>query len=442
MKRYLLVAAILCTGAVSSCKEKTAIAPDLGFLQVHPQTVEIFLPYEEFVEDAAIFGGYGSTADFSGGVVALDFGGLNARTLMTLDDFPTSLDVQGTDGVTRTDSGLSFVGARVVLFFDTIHGSLASPADLELFDAREKWHGASVTWVFAVDTAGERRPWTQPGGGPRTLLGGATFDALIERRVDPSAALVDRVDIPIDSAAVSALVDPAGGAIGLSLAAAEAGVLLNLMDMSIVLLAVPSSRPDTVLEVTVTSDDIDFILDPPPEVSSGSLRVGGVPSWRSVVRLAIPQTLESTAEVCGSVGCRVDFTAVDVNLAELVLTTRRTESAYQPQDTTLMDLRPVLKPELLPKAPLGAQVLSFPRVLPPELFAGQAGTVVAIPVTAFVIGIQAVADETGSVRDASLALMSNPEPNQIGFASFQGAGSSGAPVLRILYTIADAVALP
>jgi hypothetical protein len=441
LKRYLLATAILCAGATSSCKEKTSIAPDLGFLQGRPETVEIFIPYEEFVEDVAIFGGYGSTADFIGGVIALDFGGLNARTLITLSDFPTSLEVQGSDGITRTDSDLSFVGGRVVLSFDTVNGSLALPVDVELFDIKETWHGPTVTWEVAVDTAGDRRPWTQPGGGPRTFLGGATFDAFVDQAVDPSASRVDRVNVPIDSAAAVGLTDPSSGTVGLSLAAAEPGVLLNLVDLSIVLLTVPSTRPDTVVEVTVTSDEIDFILDPPPSASAGWLRIGGAPAWRSVMRLAIPRTIESTAEVCGTVGCQVDFTAVDLNLAELLLTTRQTESAYQPQDTTLVDLRPVINPESLPKAPLGGPV-SVPQILPPELFAAQAGTVVAIPVTSFVIGIQAAAAATGSMPDAWLALLSSPEPNQIGFASFEGLGGPGAPVLRLLYTIADAVALP
>ena len=42
----------------------------------------------------------------------------------------------------------------------------------------------------------------------------------------------------------------------------------------------------------------------------------------------------------------------------------------------------------------------------------------------------------------SVALFHVPEPLTIGFASFEGAGGAGAPALRLLYTIANPVALP
>ena len=141
-------------------------------------------------------------------------------------------------------------------------------------------------------------------------------------------------------------------------------------------------------------------------------------------------------------GCEVDLTDVDLNLAELVLTTRQTEPEFQPQDTTRVNILPVLSPELLPRSPLGRAVLPFLRSFPPELFSIQAGTQVALSLTTLVTEILGTAATTDTVPVTSIALFSNPEPTRIGFASFEGAGGAGAPALRLLYTIANPVGLP
>ena len=444
MKRYLLVTAILCVGAVSSCKERNATAPDLGFIQVNPHTVEVVIPFDDFVGDVQILSGYGSPQDLFAGVVALDFGGLNVRTLVHLSPLPTSASIEGSDGVMRTDFDLSFVGARVVLVVDTLNGTLDMPVDVEVFDLKEDWHASTATWEVAVDTAGDRRPWSQPGGGPITLLGGATFDAHAAQAVDDTVSLVDTVSIAIDSAAVAALGASIGGTTGLLLAGGEPGARLNVLAVSLRLTTVPSTRPDTVVELTVATEDLTFMVDPVPAAPVGWLRVGGVPSWRSVMTLSLPRTVEGTAEACGgTAGCQVDLTEVDLNLAELVLTSRLTEPAFQPQEVTLMDVRQVLNPELLPKSPLGDRILQDPEALSPGLFSLQGGTPVSVSVTDLVREILADGAETGTVPDTPIVLFSSPEPNMIGFASFEGGGSAGAPALRLLYTIiASDVGLP
>lgn len=424
---------MLCAGAVWSCTEKGAIAPDLGFLHINPRTVEVLIPYEDFVTGVQVFGGYGSVQDLGRGVVAMDFGGLNSRTLVHLDEFPTFAPVPGS---------LSFVGGRVVLVFDTVSGTLDTPVDLELFDVKEDWHPATVTWEVTVDTAGDRRFWTQPGGGLTTLLGGATFDAFSAKQVNDTLPLVDTVSIAVDSATVAALGDPNSGTVGLLLAAAEPGVLLRLKDMRLLALAVPSSVPDTVLEVEIPLEDLSFMVDPVPTAPVGWLRVGGAPSWRSVIEILLPRTVDGTAEVCGTAGCQVDLTEVEINLAELVLTTRQTESAFVPEDTMRMDLRRVLKPELLPKSPLGERLVPIVESIPSEFFSVEAGTLVSLSVTDLVKEILANTVLTGTVPKTSMALLSAIEPLMLGFASFEGGGGAGAPVLRLLYTVANDVGLP
>ena len=191
---------MMCAGAVSSCSEKNTTAPDLGFLQIDPRTVEVFIPFDDFVDDVQAFGGYGSVADLGYGVVALDFGGLNARTLLHLSDFP------GDGG----GEAVSLVGGRVVLVFDTVRGTVDTPVGVEVFDVSEDWHATTVTWDVTVDTAGDRRFWSQPGGGLTTSLGVGSLDVFRFRQADELAALVDSVSIPIDSSSVAALEDPTG----------------------------------------------------------------------------------------------------------------------------------------------------------------------------------------------------------------------------------------
>ena len=104
-----------------------------------------------------------------------------------------------------------------------------------------------------------------------------------------------------------------------------------------------------------------------------------------------------------------------------------------------MDFRRVLNTELLPKSPLGEPLAPFVKSIPPELFSVQAGTRVGISLTNFLAGSLSADDETGTV---SLALLSAFEPLMNGFASFEGGAGAGAPVLRLLFTVANGVGLP
>ena len=170
MKRYCFVTVMVCAAAWG-CKEKNTIAPDLGFLQVNPRTVEALIPFGDFVDDVQVLGGYGSAADLGRGFVAQDFDGLNVRTVVHVGDYPTTADQ-------------TFSGGRVVLFFDTLRGSLNAPVPVELFGVQEQWHAPTVTWEVVVDTAGDRREWSQPGGGVK-LQG-------ITKRPDPRLEKANR----------------------------------------------------------------------------------------------------------------------------------------------------------------------------------------------------------------------------------------------------------
>lgn len=434
MKRYSFATLILCAGALSGCKDRITTGPDLGLLRVGPLTVEALIPFEDFVDDVQVFGGYGSASTVGRGFVALDYDGLDASTLFHLADYPQSATVPGT---------LTFSDGRLVLFFDTVRGSVDSPVDFEVFRLHEEWHAPTVTWEAVIDTAGDRRLWSQPGGGLPTLLGGGTFDAFLGGLVDDEAALTDSVSIALDSATVAILGDSTSGTTGLLVAGAEPGTFLHLLDVQLRITTVASSAPDTVFEVTPLVLDMTYMFDPTPTAPLGWLRVGGTPASRSIITMSIPRTITGTPEVCGAVGCEIDLTEVKLNLAELVLTTRQTESMFQPQDTLRVDVRRVLNPELLPKSPLGAALLPVPKRLAPELFSTQAGTQVSLSVTDLVNQLLFVAAAQDTVpAQATIAVFSIIEPITIGFVSFEGAAGVGAPALRLLYTIANDVGLP
>ena len=423
MKRYIFLTLMAC--AAAGCTEKISTAPDLGFLRVNPRTAEVVIPFDDFVDEVLVFGGYGSTAEIDHALVAVDYGGLNARTLVLLDFYPTRSD--------QVPGLLTFSDGRIVIFFDTLRGIVDSPVDIEVFQVVEEWHPASMTWDFAVDTAGEQRAWSQPGGDLTTLLGGATF----------RPAQGDSVSIPIDSATVVALgelIDERTS--GLLVTGAEPGVFLQVVDVVLMLTSSTVQDPDTVFEEPISVFNLGFMVDPAPAAPLGWLRVGGTPSWRTVFTMSIPRLVTGTPEICGSVGCQVDLTEVEVNLAELVLTARQTQLAWQPQDTTRVDIRPVLNPELLPKSPLGERVAAVPKGIPPELFSVQPGTEVLLSLTSLVAQIFDTAAETGTVPVTSIALFTAPEPGLIGSASFEGPGGPGAPALRLLYTVANPVGLP
>ena len=105
------------------------------------------------------------------------------------------------------------------------------------------------------------------------------------------------------------------------------------------------------------------MFDPAPTAPLGWLRVGGTPAWRSVLTMSMPRTITGKPEVCGAVGCEVDLTEVDVNLAELVLTTRQTEPEFLPQDTTRVDIRTVLSPAAAPQIPARRAVAAVSQEL-------------------------------------------------------------------------------
>lgn len=428
----LVTAAISVAG--SACQELTPTSVDEGLLPPAPVTVEVRFPWAAFASSLEVIGGYGSPSELGSGVVARDFAGsLDARTLVRLGDFPRQVTVRDTTGSARSDTLLTFTGGRVVAFLDTIASTNEGPVTVAAGRLQEEWHARTVSWADAVDTVRVRRAWSEPGGGAVVALGSAVWDP----------AEGDSVVIPVDSAQVAALSDTTVERFGVRFDLETPGERVKLTNAVLRLDTRSSINPDTALVLTAQRSEITFIYDPFPEPPPDGIRIGGAPSWRTVLDIAAPRTLDGPAELCAAVGCPVTLAADRLNYAAIVLKTRRGDPAFQPTDTVNLDVRPVLQRAALPKAPLGASITgAIGRRVDPSLFGENEGAEIEIPVTTLVRDLLRGETAAGRVPSNTLALLSTFEPLSISFASFHGPGSPDEPVLKLIVTVGRSVELP
>ena len=457
MKRYFTTCTALTALVVvllSACTEKNPTASVDEFLgELNPRTVEVVLPFEEFTEGAQVLGGYGTVATMGRGVLANDFQGLNSRVLLRFGTYPDSVRVfDPTTGIATFDKAHSIIGGRLVLFFDTIQGVNAGPADVVTAAIQQSWDVRTANWDAAVDTAGQRTEWVQPGGGVTAPLGSGVFDRQFGRPESDTLPFNDSLSIAMDSAQIAAWADPTDASRGVLVSLDDPGrrivlegARLRLIIQPSLALAAGEAEPDTLIEESAFGGESTFIYDPLPGPPTEGLRVGGAPSWRTVLSLDVPRVLTGPAEVCAVLSCPFDLAGSDaqLGLAELVLTTRETLRAHALFDSLAVDLRTVVSPELLPKSPLGGQLAgSFGVLVQPNMFAEAAGAKVTFPIT-FLVNDLMFGD---SLRLAStptnIVFLSVIEPPSLGFASFHGPGSPDAPSLRLLLTVAGRLTLP
>jgi hypothetical protein len=204
----------------------------------------------------------------------------------------------------------------------------------------------------------------------------------------------------------------------------------------------PTVDPDTLITRVVETVDVTFIYTPVPTPPQQGLRVGGVPAFRSVIHMMTPTVVTGPPDVCAILGCPFVLTPERINHASLVLQTRPSDPlAFQPWDSLRVDVRSVLSPEHLPKAPLGNSLAGIQgRSLASALF--NAPQLVTIPITPFVRAQLLEESPDGLPAPTALALLSFLEPATVFFGSFAGPGEVGAPILRLIVTNAPAVELP
>jgi len=418
----------------AACGERTPTSVDPELLPPRPTSVEVRLTWEEFGSNLQVYGGYGTLAEMGIGFVAHAFGGtLEARTLVRFGELPTSATVTDTTGTSRTDSILTLTGGRVVAKVDTASAVADGPVTLQLGVVRQRWDRTSATWAMAVDTTGDEVAWEEPGAGPVIEVTTAVWD--------PTKG--DSVVFALDSAQVEIWRDTSEVDQGAVVGLLTEGARLEVQGLVLRAIVKPSVRPDTLIVLTGGQQDLTFLYTPEAGVPGDEVRVGGAPAWRTALDIEVPAALTGPPSLCAAVGCPLELSATRVNYAALVLTSRRTEAAFQPSDSLAVDVRVIYDRPSMPKSPLGATLIGgFGKRLAWELFVAGEGTQVEIPITAYVRGVLESDSVGGFPPPGSLALLSALEPESLAFVSFFGPGTPGAPVLKLVVTAGGSVELP
>ncbi len=416
-------------GPLLACQEKIVAILEGDLVPVEAVTVEVRLPFDDFAKDLQAWGGYGRPFELTNDVLANDFdGSLEARVLTSWFPFPERAQVRDSTGVVETDTLLTFVGGRLVARFDTLTSVFGDSLELGVGALSQAWDYVTASWEMAVDSVGDRQEWTEGGGGPVTPIATAFWES----------TLADSIVLELDSAGVALWADTAGARKGARLDMVSEGARLDLTDLRLYLETRPSVHPDTLVELEVLTRSRTFIYSPEPEAPAGELWVGGVPAWRSVFRMVLPETLEEPEALCQRVQCPLSLEPSSVVSASLILTTKTPPAGFLPTDTLLMDVRPVLEPSRLPKSPLGSTLLvTQGTLLPPEAFAGGAGTTIEVPLGPYVQRLLSSSEDSDLPDLTTVALLSAFEPLALSFVAFEGPGSPFAPELKLLLVLAE-----
>lgn len=427
----LLASLILLAG----CTEEVPTSPDPGLIPVDAETFEVLLPFERFATGFRVDRGFGVAGDLPTVFVASEWeGALSVRPIFRFLGFPASVGVVPPDGsAAQPDSSYVPVGGHLVLFFDTLRVDGPPPFDLQLSTMSESWDPFTATWTHAVDTLGDRREWSTPGGGEVVPLASASWD--------PSQG--DSLMMELDSLTLREWRDADSSGAGLVLASSSEGSRIRLQDLSLRVDVRSEVDPDTVIRVQPESREFTTIYTPAPEFGEGVLPVGGAPSHRSSFAFQLPATVEATGPVCrGAPTCEVELTADRVVFAGLQLTSIPTApSALAPADSITLDLRPVLAPELLPRSPLGTPLRAQGVRVAPGAFASGGSGQVEIALTRYLRDVLRGEDARGEPVSGVISLLTLPEPAALGVATFTGPGAEGGPRLRIILTVSEGVTL-
>ena len=417
--RAFAAVAVLLAGA---CGYETPTAVEGLTFPVTVVTSEVHLSHDQFASGIQVFGGFGRASDVAVPLVATEFGedGLEARTLVRFGPIPRSASIRDTAGTTVTDPNLTLVGGRAVLRFDTL-AAPSGPVTLSASLISERWHPPSATFVHAVDTLGEQVSWAHPGGGDATPIATAVWDP----------AESDSAFFAIDTLVIKAW-DTEDEARGMLVRMVTPGERVKVRSANLVMDALPSIRSDTMVTTDTFSEYLTFIYDPVPSLPEGTLQIGGAPAWRTVFEVQLPASFPIRGETCPSGECALPLTADGITQAALVLTPGATDPALRPTDTLFVDARPIPSPEFLPRAPLGNSIQIPVLQVPPEIFAGDEGRVLEIPITGFVRDLARGVTEDSVPAPNTLALLAAIEPQSFELMRFLGPDSSSPPLLRIL----------
>ncbi len=431
--------AAMAMALVAGCSDEVPTATGPGIIPLDAATFQVDLPFEGFASGLRIDGGYGVPESL---IQAFLVRGMEegevAYPLARWTGFSpvVSVLVEG-ETTARSDTTWTVVGGEVLLRVDSVRVVGNAPFTITAHRILESYDPRSAGWLNAVDTLGAVVPWTSPGGGAVTPLGSAEW----------FPDLGDSIRIPLDSATAVALAASAtGGVPSVRFSVQEQGAYLRAFQAEIALLVRPSLDPDSIYRLPAFGAGMTFIhsgtLDPS---ASSRLVAGGSPSFRSSFAFNLPESVQASGPICAPAQtCLVELTPDRILYAGLRLTPVASPSfLLTPADTVTLDLRPVLAPTLLPRAPLGISIQPQARRVPPSAF-GPPGLseVVELSVTRFVRDLLADRrSESPQGLTATVSLLTVSEPSGLGVATFAGPDTPQRPRLRLILTRSEGVSL-
>jgi hypothetical protein len=418
----VVTAAVLGT-ALGGCGEELPTEVGSGLLPGGLiRTIQVDIDASRFLVWDTAFAGYISPAETGYVLVADQFEGtLNANTLIRFGGLIETVTAIDADGVQQLDTVPVLQGGRVVLAMDTLLSAAAAPVPLRLYRAAETWDRRTASWTMRIDSAGERVAWQQPGGTRGALIGEGLWT--------PGD---DSVAFAMDTLALRAWTDTTVLNRGAILVADLPGVRLRANAIDLRLDYQPSFRPDTLVTTSQPAVARTFIYEPTLPAVHDAPRVGGVPGWRSFVRLR--ERLDTLTVPCpDQPNCVIPLSAVTITSASLLLDQVPSPPGFSPNDSIRIMASRLLVSDLVPllRSPIGETIGIMPGTAPRQ----PTGVPVQVPITALIREL-ALPPDTVARPVPHLALMPFTEGRVFGFVSF-----APAPRLRLVLTVATEVQL-
>ena len=419
---------LLLTGlSLTACTEETPtdVGDDL-LPSGAVRTFEVILEPGDFIEYDTTFTGYTRAQDAPFGLIANRFEGvLDANLLIRMAQPLRVINVRNAAGTIVPDSNPNYFAGRLVVRIDTLRTDSDPPVRFSAFRTAEEWD-FSATWTLRVDTGNVRRTWATPGGTRGPLVDTASWTA------------GDSLIFDLDSATIAEWRDTANLARGAIVVAETNGARVRVSSAAFRLQARSSLRPDTILDFDVAASMSVFIYNPEAPPATGQLRVGGVTSWRSIIRLR--SDLRNMTFPCPDTpGCQIRLDQAHINIAQLLLQPAAAPPGFVPEDSSLMHARTLLVASSVPlqRSPIGqlicpAVLLRCGALLRADWFAQPPSPErVTVDLTSYIAPLVAADTEVDDRPSSTITLLSSAEPFTFGFAAFEP-----GPRLRLVLTAA------
>jgi hypothetical protein len=440
MRRIIRVRSVWALAAglaiATACTDRMPTLVDADRLPValEPVTIDFILESGDFLTDVFVLRGTTDVNDSGDLVVAEDFDGLDAHVLAEFSAFPDTILFPGS-----TDRSFSYVGGEIR---SSIADSLAASSPtltFLLWQLVEEWD-STATWTEAVSDP-TSRPWQEAGGTRGELLSVVTWT-----RADTTAA-GDSLVWHVPPLTLETLAEDSTPSFIVTLE--DESARAEISPLAIRLMLAPTANPDTVFTRTVLPVHQRFIYSQQEPAPVDLLRVGGLTSDRSLLRIRVPDVLPG----CVDGACPpVPTNDVTLNRVDLILDPEPVTLGFRPVGPITIIIRQLFEPELGPQAPLGRPDRG--TAVAGERFTLGGGE----PVNLIVTGLfaQALAEREAEIRscrersgnegcqaledapiDIGLALLVEPEASTFSYAWFDR-----SPRLRFIYTLRQTPGLP